>query len=39
MNILNSKYRNIDPCGTPNKMSLQELKESLILTLCLRLER
>ena len=27
----------MDPCGTPNKISLQELYESLTFTLCLRL--
>ena len=35
MNILNSKDPNMDPCGTPNKISLQEVYESLTFTLCL----
>ena len=39
INILKSKGPNIDPCEAPNKISLQELKESLIFTLRLRLER
>ena len=33
INILSSKGPIIDPCGTPNKISLQELKESLIFTI------
>ena len=37
--MLNSKGPSINPCGTPKKISLQELNESLIFTLCLRLGR
>ena len=37
INVLNSKGPSIDPCGIPNKISPQELKESLRFTLCLRL--
>ena len=33
MNILNSKGPNMDPCATSNKISHQELCESLTFTL------
>ena len=35
-NILNNKGPNIDPCGTPSKMSTQELYFELTLVLSLR---
>ena len=36
-NILNNGGRNIDPCGTPNVISSQELYSQFNFVLCIRL--
>ena len=37
--MLNNKGPNLDPCGTPHKISSQELKSEFILVLCLIFDR